>query len=39
VRELVQIIEANQQDKAVTEPKTILFQPELIVRESSVPKP
>jgi LacI family transcriptional regulator len=39
VRELVQIIEANQQDKAVIEPKTILFQPELIVRESSVPKP
>jgi LacI family transcriptional regulator len=39
VRELVQIIEASQQDKAVTEPKTILFQPELIVRESSVPKP
>jgi LacI family transcriptional regulator len=39
VRELVQIIEANQQDKAVIEPKTILLQPELIVRESSVPKP
>jgi len=40
VRELVQIIEANQQDEAVIEPKTILLQPELIVRESSVvPKP
>lgn len=39
VRELVQIIEANQQDKAVIAPKTISLQPELIVRESSVPKP
>lgn len=39
VRELVQIIEASQQDKVVVEPKTILLQPELIVRESSVPKP
>jgi len=39
VRELVQIIEASQQDKAVIEPKTISLQPELIVRESSVPKP
>ena len=39
VRELVQIIEASQQDKAVIEPKTILLQPELIARESSVPKP
>jgi LacI family transcriptional regulator len=38
VRELVQIIEASQQDKAVIKPKTILFQPELIVRESSVLK-
>ncbi|MGQ9625868.1 MAG: substrate-binding domain-containing protein [Anaerolineae bacterium] len=40
VRELVQIIEASQQSKAVVEPKTILLQPELIVRESSTaPKP
>ena len=39
VRELVQIIEANQQDKAVVEPKTILLQPELIARQSSIPKP
>jgi len=39
VRELVQIIEANQQNKAVVEPKTILLQPELIARQSSVPKP
>jgi LacI family transcriptional regulator len=39
VRELVQIIEANQQDKAVVEPKTISLQPELIARQSSVPKP
>ena len=39
VRELVQIIEVSQQDKAVVEPKTISFQPELIVRESSIPKP
>lgn len=40
VRELVQIIEASQQSKAVVEPKTILLQPELIVRESSIaPKP
>jgi LacI family transcriptional regulator len=38
VRELVQIIEANQQDKAVIEAKTISFQPQLIVRASSVPK-
>jgi LacI family transcriptional regulator len=38
VRELVQIIEASQQSKAVIEPKTISFQPQLIVRESSVPK-
>jgi LacI family transcriptional regulator len=35
VRELVQIIEASQQDKAVIEPKTISLQPELIARESS----
>ena len=34
VRELVQIIEANQQDKAAVEPKTILHRPELIVRGS-----
>jgi LacI family transcriptional regulator len=39
VRELVQIIEASQKDEAVIEPKTISLQPELIVRESSVPKP
>jgi DNA-binding LacI/PurR family transcriptional regulator len=40
VRELVQIIEASQQSKAVVDPKTISLQPELIVRESSVvPKP
>jgi LacI family transcriptional regulator len=39
VRELVQTIEASQQNKAVIEPKTISLQPELIVRESSVPKP
>jgi LacI family transcriptional regulator len=39
VRELVRIIEANQQDKAVIEPKTISLQPELIVRVSSVPNP
>jgi len=38
VRELVQIIEADHQDKAVVEPKTISLQPELIVRESSIPK-
>jgi LacI family transcriptional regulator len=40
VRELVQIIEASRQNKAVVEPITISLQPELIVRESSVvPKP
>jgi LacI family transcriptional regulator len=40
VRELVQIIEAGQQDKAVIESETISLQAELIVRESSVvPKP
>jgi LacI family transcriptional regulator len=39
VRELVQIIEATQQNKAVIEPQTILLQPELIARQSSVPKP
>jgi LacI family transcriptional regulator len=40
VRELVQIIEASQQDKSVIEPETISLQAELIVRESSVvPKP
>jgi LacI family transcriptional regulator len=39
VRELVQIIEASQQDKVVIDPKTILLQPELIARQSSVPKP
>ena len=40
VQELVQIIEASQQNKAVIETKTILLQPELIVRKSSVvPKP
>jgi LacI family transcriptional regulator len=39
VRELVQIIEATQQNKAVVEPQTILLQPELIARQSSVPKP
>jgi LacI family transcriptional regulator len=39
VRELVQIIEASQKDEAVIEPKTISLQPELIIRESSVPKP
>jgi LacI family transcriptional regulator len=39
VQELVQIIEANQQGEAVIEPKVISLQPELIVRESSIPKP
>jgi len=38
VRELGRMIEASQKDKAVIEPKTILLQPELIVRASSVPK-
>jgi len=36
VRELGRMIEATQQAKAVVEPKTILLQPELVVRESSV---
>jgi LacI family transcriptional regulator len=36
VQELVQIIEARQQNRAVAEPETILLQPELIVRESSI---
>jgi LacI family transcriptional regulator len=39
VRELGRMIEASQQGRAVIEPKTILLQPELIVRASSVPKP
>jgi LacI family transcriptional regulator len=38
VRELGRMIEASQKDKAVIGPKTILLQPELIVRASSVPK-
>jgi LacI family transcriptional regulator len=38
VRELGRMIEASQKDKAVIQPKTILLQPELIVRASSVPK-
>jgi LacI family transcriptional regulator len=36
VRQLVQIIEAGQQSGAVIEPKTISFQPKLIIRKSSV---
>ena len=36
VRELGRTIEATQQGKAVVEPKTILLQPELIIRERSV---
>jgi len=36
VRELVRLIEAKQQDEAQVEPRTILLQPELIVRGSSV---
>jgi LacI family transcriptional regulator len=40
VRELGRMIEAIQQGKAVLEPRTILLQPELIVRESStLPRP
>jgi LacI family transcriptional regulator len=39
VRELGRMIETSQKDEAVIEPKTISLQPELIVRESSVPKP
>ena len=36
VRELGRMIEATQQGEAVAEPKTILLQPRLVVRESSV---
>jgi len=36
VRELGRTIEASQQGKAVVEPKTILLQPQLIIRESSI---
>ena len=36
VRELGRMIEASQQDKAVVEPKAILLQPQLIIRESSI---
>lgn len=36
VSELGRTIEATQQGKAVVEPKTILLQPELIIRESCV---
>ncbi len=36
VRELVQIVEADQQGEMTVEPKTISLQPELIVRESSI---
>jgi len=36
VSEIVQIIEANRKEKSVTEPKLILLQPTLIVRESSI---
>jgi len=40
VRELGRTIEATQQGQALVEPKTILLEPELIIRESSlVPKP
>ena len=40
VRELGRTIEATQQGEADVEPRTILLEPELIVRESSgVPKP
>lgn len=37
VAELVRMIEASQKTKAEIEPKTILLQPELIVRSSSMP--
>jgi LacI family transcriptional regulator len=36
VQELLQIIEARQQSKAVSNPKVILLQPELVVRQSSL---
>lgn len=36
VRELGRMIEASQQSRAVVRPKTILLQPQLIIRESSV---
>ncbi|MCJ7621707.1 MAG: substrate-binding domain-containing protein [Anaerolineae bacterium] len=40
VRELGRTIQATQQGQALVEPKTILLEPELIIRESSlVPKP
>jgi LacI family transcriptional regulator len=35
VRELVRIIETNMQGDAVAEPRSILLQPKLVVRESS----
>ena len=35
VKELVRIVELTEEESA-TEPKTILFQPELIIRESSI---
>lgn len=37
VRELARMIGASQQGKGVVEPRIILLQPELIIRESSVP--
>jgi LacI family transcriptional regulator len=36
VQELLQIIEARRQSKVVSNPKAILLQPELIVRQSSL---
>jgi len=35
VRELGHMIDANQQGKTAAEPKTILLQPQLVIRESS----
>jgi LacI family transcriptional regulator len=36
VRELVRTIEASQQGKAAVEPRNVLLQPELIIRQSSM---
>ena len=36
VRELGRMIEAGQKDKAAVEPKAILLQPQLIIREISI---
>jgi DNA-binding LacI/PurR family transcriptional regulator len=36
VRELERMIEARQEEEVDIEPKTILLEPELVVRESSV---